>query len=76
MMDRLGATKASMLQDIERDVPCEVDVINGAVVQRGADLGVPTPVNAGIVDLVHSYEDGSGHPSPEAFDRLAELSLQ
>jgi 2-dehydropantoate 2-reductase len=75
MMGRLGATKASMLQDIERDVPCEVDVINGAVVQRGADHVVPTPVNAGIVELVHSYEDGSARPSPEAFDRLAELAF-
>ena len=73
MIGQLGATKASMLQDLEREVPCEVDVINGAVVQRGADHGVPTPLNAGIVELVHSYEDGSAQPSPEAFDRLAEL---
>lgn len=72
MIGRLGPTKASMLQDIERGVPCEVDVINGAVVERGREHGVPTPLNAGIVDLVHSYEDGSAGPSPEAFDRLAE----
>jgi 2-dehydropantoate 2-reductase len=72
MIGQLGATKASMLQDLERDVPCEVDVINGAVVQCGADHGVPTPLNAGIVELVHSYEDGSAQPSAEAFDRLAE----
>jgi 2-dehydropantoate 2-reductase len=72
MIGQLGATKASMLQDIERGVPCEVDVINGAVVQRGREHGVPTPLNAGIVDLVHSYEDGSAQPGPEAFDRLAE----
>ena len=61
-----------MLQDIERDVPCEVDVINAAVVERGREHGVPTPLNAGIVDLVHSYEDGSARPSPEAFDLLAQ----
>jgi 2-dehydropantoate 2-reductase len=72
MMAQLGATKASMLQDIERDVPCEVDVINGAVAERGRAHGVPTPLNEGIVDLVHSYEDDSGRPSPEAFERLAE----
>lgn len=72
MIGRLGATKASMLQDIERGVPCEVDVINGAVVARGAEHGVPTPLNAAIVELVHSYEDGSAQPDPEAFDRLAE----
>ena len=72
MIGQLGATKASMLQDIERGVPCEVDVINGAVAARGREHGVPTPVNEGIVDLVHSYEDGSAEPSPEAFDALAQ----
>ncbi len=72
MMAQLGPTKASMLQDLERDVPCEVDVINGAVARRGREHGVPTPLNEGIVDLVHSYEDGSARPSPEAFDVLAQ----
>ncbi len=72
MIAQLGATKASMLQDIERGVPCEVDVINGAVVQRGREHGVETPLNAGIVELVHSYEQGSARPSPAAFERLAE----
>jgi 2-dehydropantoate 2-reductase len=72
MIGQLAATKASMLQDIERGVPCEVDVINGAVAMRGREHGVPTPVNEGIVDLVHSYEDGSAEPSPEAFDVLAQ----
>jgi 2-dehydropantoate 2-reductase len=72
MIGQLGATKASMLQDIERGVPCEVDVINGAVAASGREHGVPTPVNEGIVDLVHSYEDGSAQPSPEAFDVLAQ----
>jgi 2-dehydropantoate 2-reductase len=71
MMAQLGPTKASMLQDLERDVPCEVDVINGAVARCGRECGVTTPVNEGIVDLVHSYEDGSAHPSAAAFDALA-----
>lgn len=75
IIGRLGATKASMLQDIERGVPCEVDVINGAVADRGAEHGVPTPLNAGIVELVHSYEQGDApRPSPSAFERLAALS--
>jgi 2-dehydropantoate 2-reductase len=72
MIGQLGATKASMLQDIERGVPCEVDVINGAVVQRGREHGVETPLNAGIVELVHAYESGDARPSPAALDRLAE----
>lgn len=74
MIGQLGATKASMLQDIERGVACEVDVINGAVVERGSEHGVATPLNAGIVELVHSYERGDAQPSPAAFDRLAAVS--
>jgi 2-dehydropantoate 2-reductase len=70
MMGKLAATKASMLQDLERGVPCEVDVINGAVVERGREHGVPTPLNAKIVELVHGYERGEGEPSPQAFELL------
>ena len=68
---RLGATKASMLQDIERGVPCEVDVINGAVAARGRELGIPTPLNDGIVELVHGYERGEAEPSPGALETLS-----
>jgi 2-dehydropantoate 2-reductase len=69
---RIGATKASMLQDIERGVPCEVDVINGAVAARGRDHGIATPVNDRIVELVHGYERGEGRPSPDALEALAQ----
>jgi 2-dehydropantoate 2-reductase len=72
MIGQLGATKASMLQDIERGVRSEVDVINGAVVERGRAHGVDTPLNAGIVELVHAYESGDARPSPAAFERLAQ----
>ncbi|HEY2258186.1 MAG TPA: 2-dehydropantoate 2-reductase [Solirubrobacteraceae bacterium] len=71
MMGRLAATKASMLQDIERGVPSEVGVINGAVVQRGSEYGIPTPLNEKIVEIVRGYEQGSSTPSPQAFERLA-----
>src|SRR5919107_4423962 len=39
-MGYAGATKASMLQDLEKGVKTEVDVINGGVVQRGREYGV------------------------------------
>jgi 2-dehydropantoate 2-reductase len=76
MMASLGATKASMLQDIERGIPTEVDVINGAVVSRGAEYGIPTPLNQGIVEIVHGYERGEGEPRPRAFDALAARAPQ
>jgi 2-dehydropantoate 2-reductase len=50
--------KASMLQSLEKGSVTEVDYINGAVVQRGAALGVPTPVNAALVACIKGIERG------------------
>jgi 2-dehydropantoate 2-reductase len=40
--------RSSMLQDLERGAPTEVDAINGAVVREGRRLRVPTPVNEAL----------------------------
>lgn len=69
-MSHVGATKASMLQDIERGMPTEVDVINGGVVQRGSAHGVPTPLNQRVVELVHAMERGELEPSPRLFEEV------
>lgn len=50
--------KASMLQSLEKGSITEVDYINGAVVERGAALGVPTPVNAALVACIKGIERG------------------
>lgn len=51
----------STLQSIRRGVPTEIDALNGAVVARGAALGVPTPVNTLLVELVHRVEQTGEH---------------
>jgi 2-dehydropantoate 2-reductase len=48
--------KASVLQTLERGVRTEVDYINGAVVQLGAQHGVPTPVNATLLACIKGIE--------------------
>jgi 2-dehydropantoate 2-reductase len=55
----VGRSKPSMLQDIERDRPTEIDAINGAVVREGARLGVPTPYNQALLLLVKAREEVS-----------------
>jgi len=50
-------TKASMLQDVERGRRTEIDVINGAVVEAGRRLGIPTPYNDAMFWLVKSLEE-------------------
>jgi 2-dehydropantoate 2-reductase len=37
--------RSSMLQDLDRGAPTEIDALSGAVVREGRRLGVPTPLN-------------------------------
>jgi 2-dehydropantoate 2-reductase len=71
VMAQVADTKASMLQDLERGAVTEVDVINGGVVATARRLGLPSPLNARIVDLVHECEQGTRSPDPGV---LADLS--
>jgi 2-dehydropantoate 2-reductase len=69
-MGYAGATKASMLQDLERGAKTEVDVINGGVVQRGREYGVQTPLNARVVELMHLMERDERRPGRGVFEGL------
>jgi 2-dehydropantoate 2-reductase len=48
--------RSSMLYALERGRPPEIDFLNGEIVRRGAQLGVPTPVNAALVETVRAIE--------------------
>ena len=47
-----AANHSSMLQDVERGRPTEIDSINGVIVAEGQRLGVPVPVNEAVWRLV------------------------
>lgn len=51
---RTAANISSMLQDVRRGAPTEIDFINGAVVKAGDKTGVPTPVNKALTLLVRA----------------------
>jgi 2-dehydropantoate 2-reductase len=51
-----AGNRSSMLQDLDRGAPTEIEALNGAVVREGARLGVPTPVNAGLLDQIRARE--------------------
>jgi 2-dehydropantoate 2-reductase len=55
-MSKMAATKASMLQGLQRGAATEVDVINGGVTGTEARLGLPAPLNARLVELVRACE--------------------
>ena len=57
---RTADNRSSMLQDLERGARTEIEAITGAVVARGARLGVPTPWNRLMLRLVRAREHGSG----------------
>jgi len=52
----VGPSRPSMLQDIQRSRPTEIEAINGAVVREGRRLGVPTPYNQALLLLVKARE--------------------
>ena len=72
-MGRHGKTKASMLQDLERGARTEVDVIVGAVVDRGRAQGIETPLHTRVVELIHAAERGEREPSRDGLKELARL---
>ena len=53
---RTAANRSSMLQDIQRGAPTEIDAICGAIVTAGEQTGVPTPVNRTLWQLVKALE--------------------
>lgn len=48
---RVGEHKTSMLQDVERGRPLELDCMTGAVVELGTILGIPTPATRHVHTL-------------------------
>ena len=51
---RTAANRSSMLQDVSRGAPTEIDAICGAVVRIGEQVDVPTPTNYTLWRLVSS----------------------
>jgi 2-dehydropantoate 2-reductase len=57
--------RASMAQDVTKGRSTEIDYMNGFVVAQGRERGVPTPVSAAVVDMVHEVERGARKPAAE-----------
>jgi len=54
VVQRTAANYSSMYQDVQRGAPTEIEAINGAVVRAGEQLGVPTPANYAVWQLVRA----------------------
>jgi 2-dehydropantoate 2-reductase len=53
-----SGNRSSMLQDILNHRPTEIDALNGQIVAHGRRLGLPTPVNALLTNLIKALENG------------------
>ncbi|WP_082363350.1 ketopantoate reductase family protein [Chondromyces crocatus] len=60
---RFRRMRSSMLSAIERGRTPAVEFLNGEVISRGAELGVPTPVNEAIRDEVLVIASGRRRPA-------------
>jgi 2-dehydropantoate 2-reductase len=55
---RTAGNRCSMLQDLDRGAPTEIDALCGAVVAEGRNVGVPTPVNHTLDGLARLVSSG------------------
>ena len=55
-MKKNGPLLGSTLQSLRRGRSTEIDYLNGEVVQLGKKVGMPTPLNATVVEFVHRVE--------------------
>lgn len=62
MFDPHRALKASMLQDLEKGLACEINAINGAISEWADKYGVSTPVNDKVVAIIKAIEEEAIKP--------------
>lgn len=66
----LGDVKGSMPTDIERSHRTEIDSFSGFISREGKRLGIPTPANDAVFQMVREIEAGARSPGPHNLDEL------
>ena len=59
-----GAHRPSMGQDMVKGRRTEIEFLNGFVVRKGDEVGLATPANAALTDIVKRVERGEIPPDP------------
>jgi 2-dehydropantoate 2-reductase len=70
----LEHTTTTILHDWRKGRHCEVDDLNGAVVDHAERHGLAAPVNAAVVEIARRIERGERAPDPSNAQLLAELA--
>jgi len=64
--------KSSTLQSIERGRKSEIDILNGFVVNKAAEIGIAVPVNQAITEVMHMIDSGELQLTPDNIELLLE----
>jgi len=59
-----GEHRPSMGQDMVKGRRTEIEFLNGLIVRKGEEIGIPTPANAALTDIVKRVEKGELQPDP------------
>jgi 2-dehydropantoate 2-reductase len=59
-----GEHRPSMGQDMVKGRRTEIEFLNGFIVRKGEEVGLPTPANAALTDIVKRVERGELKPDP------------
>ncbi len=60
-----GEHRPSMGQDMMKGRRTEIEFLNGLIVRKGEEIGIPTPANAALTDIVKRVEKGELKPDPK-----------
>ncbi len=60
---KTAANQSSMLQDVVRNAPTEIDAICGAITRTGEKHHIPTPLNEACWQLVQALVEGQTRPN-------------
>ena len=72
-MKKHALIEPSMLQDIKKGKPCEIEAINGVVCEWGKRYEIPTPINDRIVEVIKKEQSGELTPKYENIQLLSDL---
>jgi len=61
--------RASMAQDVAKGRRSEIEQMNGHVVARGLELGVPTPLSSAVVGIMREIDAGTRKQSPALIEQ-------
>jgi 2-dehydropantoate 2-reductase len=65
---RAGIQRPSMAQDMQKGRRTEIEFMNGYIAAKGKEVGIATPYNLKLVDLVMRVQSGELKPSANILD--------